>query len=145
MMTSFLAGEAVGRQTAQGTQREDGDLGAEPGCAKQQLRVCQTVDKPALGDVLHPRADQRNDLPADEQAEIAVTQRAEGVRQLPECRRLGSDRGQRLFPRLYVAAPPSSSRIMRGTMGDQSNLLTGEIFWRKISCLKRSTWAAALS
>jgi len=70
---------AVGRQSAQRPQREDRDLRAEPGCAEQQLRVCQAVDKPTLGDVLHPGPDERDDLTGDEEAKIAVPQGAEGV------------------------------------------------------------------
>jgi hypothetical protein len=45
--------------------------------------MCQSVDEPALGYVLHPRADQGNDLPADKQPEIPVPQCPKGVRYTP--------------------------------------------------------------
>ena len=72
-------GVSIRRQSAEGSEGKDRDLAAEPGCAEQQLRVCQTVDEPALGDGLHPGADQGDDLAADEEAEIAVAEGAERV------------------------------------------------------------------
>src|SRR5262245_60086603 len=49
--------------------------------------MCLLVDKPRLGDILHPGADERNCLSGDEQAKIAV---AEGAKRLPQVRPEGS-------------------------------------------------------
>ena len=75
----FPARIAVGRQAAQASEGEDGDLRAEPRRAQQQFGVGQPVDQPGLRHVLHPGADQGNDLAGDEEAEVAVPQGAEGL------------------------------------------------------------------
>ena len=115
----LAAGKAVGRDPAQRSQGEHGDLRAEPCGPEQKLGVGQAVDQPALRHVLHPGADQRDDLAADEQAEIAVPQGAEGVRNAAGRKFRGQRQGWILPELLCGELPSSSSRIMRGTMGDQ--------------------------
>ena len=75
----LAAGKAVGRDPAQRSQGEHGDLRAEPCGAEQKFRMGQAIHQPALRHVLHPGADQRDDLAADEEAEIAVPQGAKRV------------------------------------------------------------------
>ena len=78
-MTTFWREKRSAGQAAERAEGEDGDLGAEPGGAEQQFGVGEAVDQPALGHILHPGADQGDDLPGEEEAEIAVAQGAEGM------------------------------------------------------------------
>ncbi len=79
-----LAAEAIRHDTAQRSDQEHGDLPAEAYQAQQHRRPGEPVDQPGLGDVLHPRAGERDQLAAEEQLEIAITERAQrgGKRQL---------------------------------------------------------------
>src|SRR5579872_1058735 len=53
----FLAVVTVGDNSAEGRNQEDGKLAGEAYRAEQERRTCQTIDKPRLGDALHPSAD----------------------------------------------------------------------------------------
>ena len=76
----FAAVDAVDDHARQWRQQERGNLPGEPDRAQQQRRFGQPVDEPRRGDAGHPRADERNALAAKEEAEIAMPQRAPGVR-----------------------------------------------------------------
>ena len=57
----------------------DGICPAKPTSAEEQRRVRQAVDQPRLRHLLHPRPDQRDQLAAEEEPEVAVTECAEGL------------------------------------------------------------------
>jgi hypothetical protein len=61
-------------------EEEDRKLAGKADTAQQQWRVRQAVDQPGLGHGLHPCADERDQLSAEEQLEIAVAQGAQGGR-----------------------------------------------------------------
>ena len=75
----FPARIAVGGEPAKAAQGEHRDLRAEPCRAQQQLGMRKPVNQPGLGDILHPGADEGNGLAGNEQPEIPVPQRAEGL------------------------------------------------------------------
>ena len=68
-------------------QQQRRDLPAEADDAEQQLRAGEPVDQPARGDARDPRADQRDALSAEEQAVVAVPQRARQLVVVPAFRR----------------------------------------------------------
>ena len=100
----LAAGKTVGRDPAQRSQGEHGDLGAEPCGPEQKFRVGEAVHQPALRHVLHPGADQRDDLAADEEAEIAVPQGSKGVRNAAG-RKLRGQRQGWILPELWRRNP----------------------------------------
>ena len=65
--------EAVGRRAAEGREKQDRDLARESGEAEKRRRTSQAVDQPRLCDLLHPRADERDELSGEEEAVVAVT------------------------------------------------------------------------
>ena len=73
-----LAVVAVGHDAAQRRHQKYGKLAGESHRSQQQRRPGQAIDQPCLGHALHPGADQRNELPAEEKLEIAMVQRAQG-------------------------------------------------------------------
>src|SRR5262249_1359818 len=115
--------EAVGREAAQRAQREDCNLRAEPRGPQQEFRMRETVNQPPLRRVLHPGADEGNDLPANEEPEIAMPQCAEGMWHA----RRRSTRTERFFTHVCLCGPHLSSSIMRGTIKDQSQTSSGEL------------------
>ena len=54
-----------------------GNLSRESDYAEQECRTRHAIDEPGLRDVLHPGADQRDELAAEEELEIAMAQGAE--------------------------------------------------------------------
>ena len=73
---------AIDEYPSERTEEERRDLPHEADCAEQHGRACQPVHQPTRGDASHPCADQRNALPAEEQAEIARPQRTHSIGQL---------------------------------------------------------------
>ena len=49
--------------------------------SKIERRARQLIGQPTLSDVLHPGADERDELPAEVKAVVAMTQRGEGARE----------------------------------------------------------------
>ena len=56
------------------------NLAREAHRAQQQRRIRQPVHQPRRGDARHPRADERDRLPAEKQPEVAMPQRAPRMR-----------------------------------------------------------------
>ena len=73
--------DAVDDDARKRRQQKRGNLAGEADRAQQQRRLGQPVDEPRRGHARHPRADQRDALPAEEEPEVAMAQRAPGVRQ----------------------------------------------------------------
>ena len=73
---STLAVHAIRDDAAERRQDEDGNLPGEADDAKERHRVRQPVDEPGLRNHLHPCADERDELPGDEQAIVARSERA---------------------------------------------------------------------
>jgi hypothetical protein len=65
--------EAVCPDSAEGREKQDGDLACESSEAQKERRTRESVDEPAHRDLLNPDADIRDKLAAEEQAEIAMT------------------------------------------------------------------------
>ena len=63
---------AVGDRSADGGQQEDRNLAGKPHKAQQDRRAGEAVDQPRLRHGLHPRADQRNELAAEEQPVVLM-------------------------------------------------------------------------
>ena len=76
-----VAAVAVGHDAARRRQQEDRDLAGEADRAQQHRGAGEPVDQPGLRHVLHPRADQRDELAAEEELEVAVLKRAQRVRE----------------------------------------------------------------
>ena len=68
---------AIGQGAAEGRQHEHRNLSGEAHCPQQHRGARKAVDQPGLRDGLHPGAGQRDELPAKEQAKIAMPQRAQ--------------------------------------------------------------------
>ena len=66
---------AIGGDPAERRKQKDRDLAGEPHRSQQQRRTSQPVDEPRLRHGLHPGADQRDQLSAEEELEVAMTQR----------------------------------------------------------------------
>jgi hypothetical protein len=71
--------EAIDKDAGDGSEEEGRDLAGEADGAEQQRRFREAVDQPRGGDARHPGADQRDGLAAEEEAEIAMAQRAPRV------------------------------------------------------------------
>ena len=67
-----MAVEAVNPDAGNRTQQKDGNLTGKTYQAKQESGVRQAIHQPTGGYAGHPRADQRDALPAEEQAIIAM-------------------------------------------------------------------------
>ena len=74
----------VREQSPQGSEEEHRNLPREPHQPQQQRRLGEPIDQPRLRNRLHPGANQRDDLAAEEQPVIAVPQGAEHHGQ-PRC------------------------------------------------------------
>jgi hypothetical protein len=67
--------EPVGHDAPDRRQDERPDLGAEADEAQQERRARQGVDEPGEGDLLDPRADERDPLAAHEEPIVAGSER----------------------------------------------------------------------
>ena len=72
----MLAVDAIGDNAADRRDQEDGNLAGKAHCPQLQSRSRQPVDQPRLGDGLHPGADQRDQLSAEKELEVAMAQGA---------------------------------------------------------------------
>ncbi len=81
-----LAIDAVGSDTSEGGDQKDRNLAGKPDRAEQQCGFRHAVDEPCLGHGLHPCTDERDELPAEEQLKIAVTQGAQSCGPLRQAR-----------------------------------------------------------
>ena len=72
--------EAVDPYSGKGSNQKRGNLAAEAHRPQQQRRMRKPVDQPRRGDARHPRADQRNALAAEKEAEVAMPQRSPRMR-----------------------------------------------------------------
>src|SRR6202166_2440903 len=73
--------EAIGRGSADGGKHEDRNLAGGPYRGQQQGGASQAITQPGLADALHPAANQGDQLPAEEELKVSMTQRSQG--QLP--------------------------------------------------------------
>ena len=71
--------EAVDEDAGEGREQEGGNLAGEADDAEQQRGAGKAVDEPTGGDAGHPGADERDALAAEEEAEVAMAERAPGV------------------------------------------------------------------
>ena len=71
--------QAVDPDAGEGGKEESGNLAGETNGAEEHGRSGEPVDKPGGGDAGHPRADEGDALAAEEEAEVAMTERAPGV------------------------------------------------------------------
>ena len=72
-----VATPAIGSQTAQRRQNENGNLSRKAHDPEEHRRAREAIDKPSFGNGLHPGADERNHLAAEEELEIPVAKRAD--------------------------------------------------------------------
>jgi hypothetical protein len=72
-----MAVVAVSNIAAHPGQKKHGNLTGEPENAEEGGGSSEVIDEPLLGRVLHPRADQRNQLPDDEELKVPVLQSPE--------------------------------------------------------------------
>ena len=75
----------VGHNAAQRSDQKHGELAGESDRAQQQRGPGQAIDQPCLGHPLHPGADQRNELSAEEKLEVAMAQGTQGCGQSDSC------------------------------------------------------------
>ena len=75
----LAAVEPVHPYAGEGRQQKGGNLPGKADRAQQQRRTGEPVDQPAGGHARHPRADERDGLPAEEEPEVAMAQRPPGV------------------------------------------------------------------
>ena len=68
--------QPIGQDTAKRGEQEHRNLAREADEPEQQRRSRQAIDEPGLRDHLHPRADERDELPGDEEPVVAGPQRA---------------------------------------------------------------------
>jgi hypothetical protein len=73
-----LAIDAVGGDSSQGSDDENGKLTGEADASQQERRVRHSIDEPCLGHGLHPGADQGDELSAEKELKVAVAQGAQG-------------------------------------------------------------------
>ena len=74
-ITTVTAVVAIGRDPAQWGKKKYRDLTGKSHRPQQQRRTRQPIDQPRLRHALHPGADQRDQLAAEEELEVAMTQR----------------------------------------------------------------------
>ena len=74
-----LAVAAVGDDPADGGEQEYGNLAGKANRAQLKPGSGEAINKPRLRDGLHPGADQRNQLSAEEELEVAMAQGASGI------------------------------------------------------------------
>jgi hypothetical protein len=67
-----MAIPTIGGQPADGGEQEYGNLPREAHDAEKERRSRQAINEPSLRNVLHPGADERNHLPAEEKLEVAM-------------------------------------------------------------------------
>jgi len=72
-----VAVPAIHEDTGDGCKEECRDLAAEADDAEQEIRPGEAVDQPAGGDPGDPGTDQRDGLPAEEEAIVAVAEGAD--------------------------------------------------------------------
>src|ERR1035438_8490052 len=72
---------AVGYDSSQRRQEKDRNLARETHRAQQHRGAGKAVHQPRLGNVLHPGADEGNQLPAEEKLEISVPEGAQRRRE----------------------------------------------------------------
>jgi hypothetical protein len=58
-------------------KQENRDLAGEADCTQKKRGLRNAVNKPRLGHALHPSAGQGDDLSAEEELEVSVTQGAQ--------------------------------------------------------------------
>ena len=68
---------AVGGGASERREQEYWNLAGEPDCSEKKRGLGNTVDKPRLGDTLHPSSGQGDDLSAKEKLKIAMAQSAQ--------------------------------------------------------------------
>jgi len=68
----------VGYNSGYGGQQENGNLARERDRAQQQRRAREPVNKPVLGNILHPGAYKRNELAAKKELKIPMAQGSQG-------------------------------------------------------------------
>ncbi len=73
-----LAIDAVGGDTSERSGEENRNLAGKADAAQQQRGSRHAVDQPRLGHGLHPGADKRDELSAEEELKVAVAQGAQG-------------------------------------------------------------------
>ncbi len=74
-------------------EKKGEDLAGEADDAEKKRGVREAVNEPASGEARHPCADKRDALAEEVELEVAVTQRAPGVRKPRERRAFGDRRG----------------------------------------------------
>src|ERR1700691_1603176 len=74
-----MAIPAVCRHAANGSEQEHGYLPRETYDAQKERRSRQAINQPGLRNVLHPGADKRDQLSAEEKLEVAMPQRSDHV------------------------------------------------------------------
>ena len=110
----------VGDGAAERSQQEDRNLARKSDKAQQHRRAGQPVDEPGLRHGLHPRADQRDELPAEEQPVVPV----------PKCRSEAQHSTGRLSPRPCPACasfprpPPHSGRHVEPQGSSQQPMIS---------------------
>src|ERR1039458_10682168 len=85
-----LAIDAVGGDASERRNEEDGNLAGKADASQQQGRFRHAVDEPGLGYGLHPGADERDKLSAEEELKIAVAQGTQGGGPFRQARRFPS-------------------------------------------------------
>ncbi len=73
-----VATPAIAQGSRERSDEEDRELVREGDEPEHQRGPCQFVDEPADRHVLHPAAHQRNPLPGEEEAQVAVAEGSEG-------------------------------------------------------------------
>ncbi len=69
---------AIAQRPSERSDYEDGELVGETDEPKHQRGAGELVDEPAYGYVLHPGAHQRDSLPREEEAQVAVAESSQG-------------------------------------------------------------------
>ena len=82
-----LAIDAVGGNASERSYEEDRNLAGKADAAQQQGGFRHAVDEPGLGYGLHPGADERDELSAEEELKIAVAEGAQGCGPFRQARR----------------------------------------------------------
>jgi len=74
-----MAIPTVGRHAAYWREQEYGYLSGEADYAEKQRGARKAINQPGLRDILHPGADERDELSAEEKLEVAMAKRAHHV------------------------------------------------------------------
>src|SRR2546428_12724352 len=80
-----MAADAVGQGAADRREQENGNLASEGDESEERRRLREPVHQPRLRDLLHPGAGERDELAAEEELVVVVTERSEEVIRFVNC------------------------------------------------------------